>query len=316
MGNFAGHSPACDFAQRSASDHLSGDRASLDSLSKRAGPLLSSRGAIRIRLPAELSRPHAHLLTLGHLASPSLRRESRRYPGGVAARTEFPSPPPPSSGFALVGVIALVPLLVALVVAAAGFYMMTKKKLTAQALCIRAATLLQQKLGQDLADLLRLNPQARRLEQRRIAAERSLKAAVQNANPILIKISLAALLAVKTEQAALRTRQEAIFQKASQRRVATNREFKRETIPLGATDLEARRYFHRALAVIPTWPGSIAPEYRLAPSFTSAQQHRLQFSVELAPAFLGRSFQQTTVCSVSLQRKEGKWREKIITASP
>lgn len=315
MGNLARAFSVDRFGERDADRELSGDGSCLASLSGRASPLLSAGGADCGLLSAKLSRPRTSLSPMGQSKS----SPSKWSKGGNSNRVDNPvalrDPSASAAGFALVGLIALVPLMVALIMAISGFYLIAKKKLTAQAICIRTAVLLQQGLGRDLEELLRLNPQARRLERRRVAADRSVKAAAKTANPVLIKIALAARLAVQAEQAILRARQEAIFQRASQKRRAAKRDLTTETKPLNVRHIRAQQYFPRALAVVPLPPGSVAPEYKLAPGFTQAQQERFQFTVELAPRFLGRSFRQTTVCAVSLRKKENKWHEKIITAS-
>src|SRR5687767_1869042 len=80
-------------------------------------------------------------------------------------------------GFALVSLIALVPLAAALIIAlCAGLYFLKRKSL-AQAHCVQQAARLQNELKDTLDKLLRLNPKAKALRAQREAADSALKAA-------------------------------------------------------------------------------------------------------------------------------------------
>ncbi len=202
--------------------------------------------------------------------------------------------------------------MVALITASAGLFMIVKKKLWAQSLCVKAVLLLQSELKRDVEELLKLNPLARRLNQRRRKAEHAMRAAVKTGNPLSLKIAGAALVAVTAEQLALRARQEAIFLRADRRRERARSDLVRAS----SRPVTGRRYFHRSLALEPEPPAALTPEYKPVQEFTLAHQHRFRLTVELAPDFVRRSFVQATECSASLEEKEGKWRGKIITANP
>lgn len=278
----------------------------------RANAILPQRGALFGLLPSSGPQAQRGVFAVGRDPRPSFKRASARNPFALAPRGRSPNRHSSAAGFALVGVIALTPLMVALVACTVGFFLIVKKKLWAQSICVKAAVLLQHDLQKDLEDLLRLNPQARRLNQRRRKAEQAFRAAVKSGNALLVKVAGAAVVSVTAEQMALRAKQETLLLRAGRRRERARSELARES----SESVRGQRFFPRALAVVAEPPSSLTPEYKPAPAFAQAQQHRFQFAVELAPEFLRRSFIQTTACSASLQQREGKWQPKIITANP
>lgn len=217
------------------------------------------------------------------------------------------------SGFALVSLVALVPLLVTLATAVSGLYYVLRHKLTAQSVCVQTAILLQRELREDLAELLKLNPKARRLQNQRRRAQQAVQAALRTGNPLLIQIAHAQLAAVTAEQLALRARQDGLLQNAGRKRMRSPQVLRSNLRGTRHGPIDARAAYPLPLAVAPKPPGELTPEYEPVPQFSKAQQHRFQFRLELAPEFLRRSFVQETVCAASLQREGEKWRE-ILTA--
>src|SRR6185312_15160850 len=110
-------------------------------------------------------------------------------------------------GFALVSVMALLPLLLASAFALSTCFYVLKRKSLAQAICIQEATRLQTNLRTPLRYLIHMNPRAQTLRRRRQIADQNLRSALSSGVPYAIAIAEAADLEVIAEQVAFRARQ-------------------------------------------------------------------------------------------------------------
>jgi len=222
-------------------------------------------------------------------------------------------------GFALVSLIALVPLALALVISlSAGFYFLKRKSL-AQAHCVQQAAVMQKELQGTLEQLLRLNPKAKALRAQRQAADAAVKAAAGSVNPYALAAAKAYWSAVVLQQLALRSKQQALLQRASQQRHSGHRQLRERLRSLDVRQVDSKKYYWRALAVEASPPASLTPDYRPLPFFEKWQQHRFRFQVDLRPPFaiplgLG-SLKQITECSVTLKGEENQWKVQIAAAS-
>ena len=243
---------------------------------------------------------------------------SSRISNPVAQRIEHPADTS-EQGFALVTLIALVPLCAAAVVAlCSGLYILKRKSL-AQSHCVQQASQTQNELKETLERLLRLNPQAKTLRAKRQAADEGLKAALSSANPYAIAAAQAYWSAVVLQQTALRARQQALLSRAEVQRRSGYRKLRERIRSLSTSATEARRYYWRPLAVEANPPATLTPDYEPIPLFSTLQQQRFKFLIELKPPFArslsSAGIKQIAECSVTLEEKENKWKLKILAAN-
>jgi hypothetical protein len=223
-------------------------------------------------------------------------------------------------GFALVSLIALVPLLAALFIAlSAGLYFMKRKSL-AQAHCVQQAAQLQTELKDTLDKLLRLNPKAKSLRTQRDLADKALQKAVASGNPYAIGAAKAYWTAVFLQQLALRSKQQALLARADQQRHSGHRQLRDRLRSLRVSAVNSRKYYWRSLAVEAFPLKSLTPNYEPLPLFSQFQQHRFRFEVDLRPKFAsvlkGIDLRQITECSVTLKGEKRKWELQIVAANP
>jgi len=203
----------------------------------------------------------------------------------------------------------------AAILAAAGTAYAMKRKLRAQALCVRQAVLLQNDLRKTLDELMGLNPKAQRLRQARLRADQAVTAARASGYPPAIAMAEAARLAVILQQSALRARQLGLLARAAKERVKHHQILQRETIGLAAGAVGSKMFFAKPLAVSPTPLLSLSPDYRTIEGFKKFQSHQFEFQTNLTPAFFKFRIRQTTLCTVSLSGKEKSWQTEILAAS-
>lgn len=215
-------------------------------------------------------------------------------------------------GFALVSLLALIPLTAALVISlSAGLFMMKRKSL-AQAHCVQQGALLQKELNGTLDKLLKLNRAATVLRRQRDLADKALKAAILLANPYAIAAARAAWTAVFLEQTALAAKQQALLRQADQQRNTGHRQLRDKLRELHVRNVTSRKYYWRSLAVEASPITSLTPDYKPLPGFKQWQQHRFRFEVPLDPY---AKIIQATECSVSLTGKEKEWKVQILAAN-
>lgn len=282
-------------------------RPRLAHLSNRAGALLRKRTPACKPVPAAARQASRTLSALGRSANSLAQCQTLR----IRSSADLENPrvrhsPTPQSGFVLVQALALVPLLVTALVVASALQFAIRKKLTAQTLCVRTATELQKELSKTLDQLLKLNPQAKRLRAQREAADQAWKKALASGNPYAIAITTAARTAVILAQTALQAEQQRILLSARARRA----EYHQRLQPV-----KSQVFYFRPLAVEPVPRTSLSPDYVMVPRFEFFQQHQFEFDVKLTPSFWPVPIVQKTLCSISLAGKEKAWKPQVIAAS-
>lgn len=220
-----------------------------------------------------------------------------------------------SEGFALVSLIALVPLCLTLASALGFAFKALSRKSSAQALCVRQVVQLQTELGQNLRKLLRLNPRAKSLRQARTRAELKLKIALLSGNGPAIAAAKAEVLAVQLAQVELHLEQDAILTLAQEARSRAPRELQLELKSLRPAKFSSQQLSLLALAVKPIPLASPSPDYVLVENFEVRQLHAFSFSIALQPHYWPVTVSQVTRCAASLQQKGTQWTAKILVAS-
>ncbi len=224
------------------------------------------------------------------------------------------------AGFIIVHAVALIPMIIALFTLVAGAQYVFKHKLRAQSLCVKEALLLQRDLQKTLTELTRLNPQATRLRAQRAKADRAVLKAAMAANPYALAAAKAVQTAVIAAQLALKAQQIKLLAQARIQRLDHHRALAGEVDRLAAGRVQSKTFYWRPLAVEPKPPISLTPDYKMVAGFENSQQHQFSFDVILTPPFLlfeakYFEFKQKTLCSVTLEAKEGAWRPQIVAAS-
>lgn len=221
-------------------------------------------------------------------------------------------------GFALVSLLALLPLLLALMFGLGTSLYIIKKKSLAQSLCLRSGIQLQAELKRKLERLFELNPKANRLEARRVRAEKAFRAAVASGIPHLIAAAKANKTAILIEQTQLKAKQLSLLEEAIATRVTHQQRLRLHLQKIKVNDLKSTSQ-SLGLAVYPVPPFALTPEYEPTDGFAIAQQQQYRFNVDLNPPFdLPFSFpisHQPIECSVSIEGDPNEWRVKILEAS-
>ena len=222
------------------------------------------------------------------------------------------------AGFALVSLLTLLPLLLTLTIGLGGTLYILKKKSLAQSLCLRAGIQLQHELRRNLAALIDLNPKAKRLEVRRLRAQKAFRAAIISGNPSLIAVAKANKTAVLLEQMQLRAQQAHLLVDSQRARAVHKKQLHQDLQMIAARDLKTL-HASQGIAVFATSARAITPEYQPKPDFTRSQLEQHEFRVDLSPPFRWPveipSLSQTTKCSVSIEGGHNQWHIKIIEAN-
>lgn len=226
----------------------------------------------------------------------------------------------PQQGFAMVGLLAVLPLTLALIGALALTLYAVKKKSLVQALCVRQGLQLQLELSSALSSLLRLNPAAKRLRVRRKSADQAVAIARASSNPKAIAVAQALRSAVILEQLALKAKQDRLLNAAEQMRLRHKRDLHGLLRRLGVSQFRENRGFTRPLAVKPNPIDSLTPEYLLWKSFSRAQRQDFHFQVNLNPKIKiplidNYNLQQRGGCSITLKNGGKKWQLAVLAAS-
>lgn len=227
-------------------------------------------------------------------------------------QANFDAPNSKEKGFALVTMLALVPLAMTLVASLAYGLVILRKKALAQSHCIQQASILQNELKGTLDSLLKLNPRAKVLRRKREMADRAFDAAVKSKVPHLIAAATAAKTAVYLEQLALRAQQEKLLKSADLQRNIGERRLRERVRSLRVHNFVAQKMYWRALAVEAVPPASLTPDYIPLPAFSRLQQQKFRFTV---PLDRYGKINQPSECSVSLAGKEKAWQVQILAAN-
>ncbi len=150
--------------------------------------------------------------------------------------------------------------------------------------CRKALVDIQTELSHSMVELLKLNPQAKKLRRKKLLALHAVSAAPE---PISKSIALAHLAKVQLEQSLFRTQQKSIIFKAKAKAQNKKLYYKlKNKLQFGPTPFALR----------PKLPFSFSPSYQLATSFTRKQEIKAQiFSPHVS---------QLT-CRVSLKKSFG-----------
>jgi hypothetical protein len=240
----------------------------------------------------------------------ALPRVSNAYP-----QTFRPGIDSGQQGFALLSLIALLPLLFTLLLSIGFFFYVVQRKSLAQAICIQQATRLQSDLRATLQKLLAMNPRAESLRLRRTQADQSVADALTTAYPPVIAAAEAVQSEVIVEQLEFHAEQEALLMQAERQRRESQRNLhQRVNEAVVAYDIRSPTYYFRALAVREEPAESPSPNYKPIELFTEGQQQRYSYSVDLAEGFPlpVMSIRQKTECSVSLENQEDEWPIRIL----
>ena len=316
MGIIAGVSCTRVFNRWIFSGGLSFVRAVLGALSIGAGTLLRGGAKARRLLPAPLSPARGTVFTLGLTHHPgALSGKIRRLHGSAIFFRKICGDGEAQAGFVLVNAVAFIPMIVTVVMLAAGAQYVFKRKLRAQAMCVKEGLLLQRDLQKTLKALVQLNPQATRLRMQRTNADRAVLNAIASANPYALAAAKAAQTAVILAQIALKAQQMKLLAQAGLQRQDHHRALSVEVRRMPAAAVQSKTFYLRPLAVEPKPPTSLTPDYKMVPTFETSQQHQFSFDVILSPPFLNLDFKQKTLCSVTLNGKENSWLPQIAAAS-
>ena len=219
-------------------------------------------------------------------------------------------------GFALVSTMILIPLLLTLTFSLAMVFYILQNKSLAQSMCVQEAVRLQENLRKPLRELLRMNRQATILRAKREAADESLASATSSGVPYAIALAKAVQTAVIVEQIAFHARQLAWLAQAAELRSQGERTLQNRALRLHVEEFTSRTYYYRSLAVEPTPSDSLSPDYQPVPFFTTAQQQRFRYQVDLTyawPTFKDNlAWRQPTECSATLEGEEQQWKVRIL----
>lgn len=224
------------------------------------------------------------------------------------------------AGYAIVGLLTLLPLLMACALALAGTYDVLRRKSLAQSLCVQTVVRLQADLARHLKSLLQLNAQAARLQRQRERAERDVNLARRIGQPEAIAVAEARRIAVITAQLALRARQEQLLNEARLARINAGQELKASLVRLRSSAFRSLTYDVSPLAVEPRPADALAPEYVPREPYVHHERHEFTFVVPLRPAFLPASWrlddhEQTSACVASLKQEGERWQVVLLAAN-
>jgi hypothetical protein len=215
-------------------------------------------------------------------------------------------------GFALITLLAILPLALTLVASLAYSYVALRKKSLAQSHCVQQASLLQRELKSTLESLLKLNKRAKTLRRQREIADKTFDVAVKSKIPQAIAAASAARTAVYLQQVELRGEQERLLHQADIQRGTGERQLRQKILPLRGRNLIAKKSYWRSLAVEAVPSDSLTPDYVPLPAFERFQQQKYRFDVPLDPY---DKIVQATECSVSITGKENAWKVQILAAN-
>lgn len=211
------------------------------------------------------------------------------------------------NGFALIFILALIPLLLTAAMAIAGVTYSLQRRLLGQSLCVSQMSQLQSDLAIQLKELIKLNPKATRLQSDRAKAEKALRAAMASQIPQAIAAAHAYRAAVIAQQIALRTQQEKILIESRRLRIRYVQNARQELKKVQASEVRSLSQAPLGLAVAPKPVTSLSPSYDLINSFSVWQSQTLRFSYNPWPKFLfwaTPKSRHSIHCQVSLKERE------------
>lgn len=188
-------------------------------------------------------------------------------------------------------------------------------------LCFKSSLSLQNQLRQELVQLMKLNPKAKKARAFRKISEANLKAALASKLPAWIIEAQAQRALAIAQQMQIRQQQQQLLQKARRFRIEFTQKIK---LQMRALDARARTQSEtQNLAVIPVPPTDLSPDYLPSLAFekTQAQTTTYKFSIfQGAPQWISKNFsylpQQAHQCSASLKGFGLFWSPTMTKGSP
>jgi hypothetical protein len=185
-------------------------------------------------------------------------------------------------------------------------------RVKANKICFEGMVRLQRGLRATLIELSKLNKQAASLRAKRTAAEIQLKAAIASATPPFIAEAQAVRMLVMSAQLALKAKQQELLQKARRQRLEARRNVARDLHSLGGRLQSDDPSLFLSLAVRPSPPADLTPDYLPLPQFRRFQAERIHYQVPLfkgVPPWLLKNLTlpatQESECGATLN--EGDW---------
>lgn len=215
--------------------------------------------------------------------------------------------------------LATVPLLITLLTCLGATFYVLRRKSLAQSICVQQAARMQNDLAKPLEKLLKMNSHATNLRAARQAADDGVESARMSAYPPAIVAAQAIQTSVILQQTAFHAKQLALLAEAQRIRDEGQRELRSKVAKLQALQVQSQVFYYRPLAVEPRPTLSLSPNYETIPLFSSAQQQRYRYQIDLLAQFpglheLGLSSKQLTECSVTLNDGGDSWDVQILAA--
>lgn len=223
------------------------------------------------------------------------------------------------SGFALVALLFLVPVLLILVSGLALTALSLRNYTIAKSSCRRAVWLAQVDMGKALQELLRLNPEARRLRMQRKLVEAQLAAAKISLQFELVAALQAHKALIIAHQSKIRAQQQRLIFQAGLRRRNSPVTFKESTLSINIKKVRMQSLTSN-LAVQFVPPQDLSPDVVVPPGFERRQALTLLWQAELlseAPmeimsALNIKSLNFNGQCAATLEKEGSKWLPQLV----
>ncbi|HEY8272455.1 MAG TPA: hypothetical protein VIG33_16300, partial [Pseudobdellovibrionaceae bacterium] len=203
-------------------------------------------------------------------------------------------------GFALIGLISLLPVILAGGLAVFSTFGFLKSDLGTLNACRAKQLQIQNKAGKNLSKLLKLNPRALKLRIQQAHAEKALAAAIESGQPPAIAAAEAYLLKIQMQRQVLAIKQKVLIQTAdiwlasggADLPKELQREWSQHNTPLKSwiqSSLRLTAAKVPKLAVQADIP-EVAPVYQLLPHFEEAQSWEQTWNVEFRTVSWAQKF--------------------------
>jgi hypothetical protein len=195
---------------------------------------------------------------------------------------------------------------------ALGLHLNTSTRI--QTFCQRSLLQAQYENSLILSQLLKLNPQARKLRVEKNRAEANLKRALGSGRPELIAAAGTHLAWVTKQQLLFREGQKQLLLKAQQENLKSRRTLSSSLRKEQSLRLKMTQKPKKGLAVYPTPPGDLSPSYEVQQPFKNLQALRIEWQAQvpglsknwLKPLGL-KEWKVKGVCSASLEKRRNRW---------
>ncbi|MGE3386977.1 MAG: hypothetical protein AB7K41_09645 [Bdellovibrionales bacterium] len=189
----------------------------------------------------------------------------------------------------------------------------------AKASCRRAVWLAQVDMSKAMTELIRLNPEARRLRRQRRLIEYEIKAAIVLLQPELVLALRAQLALVTIEQLRLRQNQERLLFQARSARAAASTNFIERTRLIHVSHISPVSSTS-GLAVRFSPPSELTPDAIPLPQFSEQQKLSLRWQAQLlnkAPLELLKLMKIENPilrgqCTATLRTEKTKWQPQLV----